>query len=334
MRATTAKKAAAKFGNGPAWAALLLLCAGRVQAGSLQETPSAAAQAMAGTFAGKADDASALFINPAGLGQLTRSEGYLLHSRPQAGLPGASLSQSALAAAVPAGESLTFAVGANAFDAAGLLKEQEILLGGAYKVNSHLMIGLNLGYLRRGYNIGGDALAERDPVFRNGNSKGALGLDAGALVLINPQAQVGLSVRHLNRPNLGLSGSDPAPRTLRAGGLYRLERFNVLADLNFRDSRSGGGGEAKLSGGAAAEILVVKRQVTPSLLMRVGVNENQFTMGFGVTAWDLTVDYAFALFNNLVKDSAGGHTLALRLAFGGERSAPKEKRWAKRWDNE
>ncbi|OGR98797.1 MAG: hypothetical protein A2V88_02825 [Elusimicrobia bacterium RBG_16_66_12] len=334
MREAMAMESEAGIKRRLACSALLLLCAGRAQAGFLQDSPSAAAQAMAGTFAGKADDAGALFINPAGLAQLNRPEGYLLHSRPLLGLKGASLSQSALAAAVPAGESWTFALGANSFDAAGLLKEQEFLLGGAYKLNSHLVLGMSLGYLRRSYNIGGDPLAERDPVFKNGTSKGALGLDAGAIVTINSQAQLGFSARHLNRPDLGLSGSDRVPMTLRAGGLYRLERFNVLADLNLRDSRSGEAGERRFSWSAATEILVVKRQVTPSLLMRAGVNENQFTAGFGVTAWDLTVDYAFALFSRIIQDNAGGHTVALRVAFGGERVSGKEKRWAKRWERE
>lgn len=334
MRQIMAKKPGAKIGRGPAWAVLLLLCAGRAQAGFLQDSPSAAAQAMAGTFAGKADDPSALFINSAGLAQLRRPEGYFLYSKPQLGLEGASLAQSGLIAAAPAGERLTFALGANSFDAAGLLKEEEFLLGSAYKLNSHLLLGMSLGYLRRSYNIGGDPLAERDPVFKNGTSKGALGLDVGAIVLINRQAQLGFSARHLNRPDLGLSGSDRVPMALRAGGLYRLERFNVLADLNFRDSRSAGAGEGRLSWSAAAELLVVKRRIGPSLLVRAGVNENQLTMGFGVTAWNLTVDYAFALFSKLVNDGAGGHTLALRMAFGGERSAGKEKRWEKRWEKE
>lgn len=333
MRETTTKTAGAKSGRGPAWAALLLLCAGRAQAGFLQDPPNAAAQAMAGTFAGKADDAGALFINPAGLAQLRRSEGYLLHSRPLLGLKGASLSRSGLAAAVPVGESLTLAVGADSFDAAGLLKEQEFLLGGAYKLNSHLILGLSLGYLRRSYNIGGDPLAERDPVFKSGTSKGALGLDAGVLVLINPRAQLGFSARRLNRPDLGLSSRDPVPLAVRAGGLYRLERFNMLADLNLSDSRSEGSGERRFSPSAAAEVLVVKSQVTPSLLIRAGVNENQFTAGFGIAAWDLTVDYAFAVFSKLIKDGAG-HTVSLRAAFGGERGARKEKRWERRWEKQ
>lgn len=297
-----------------------------VHPGFFRASQGAAANALGGSFAAKADDASALFINPAGLAQLARSEAYLLYDRPLAGLSGVSLQQGHAAVAAPLGGRWTLGAGASVFDAGGLLREYEALLGAAYRIGA-ADLGASLSYLTHTYRVGGDGLAAPDPVFQGGSSKSGLGLSLGALLRAGPAA-LGLSVRHLNRPDLGLASPDPVPREVRAGALYRWGRASLIGEVGHRDARSGAEGEARTGFGGGLEVEAYGDPDFGAVTLRAGGGPRRATAGFSLSMGGVIVDYAFTLMSLLIEDNAGSHTLGLRLRFGEARGRPES--WSRR----
>jgi hypothetical protein len=203
-----------------------------------QNSQSVVAYPLGGAFCAKADDPSAIFINPAGISQLQSPEISMMYGVPYYGLPGISLQEGYLAAAMPIGKNFTVAVGGNNFNTNGDLVEQEGVLGLAWLAYDDLSIGANTTYLYHAYNIGDDALAKSDPVFAKGTSKGAIGFDLGARYQWYKFLALGASARHVNSPNVGLLSKDIVPAEYRFGADATYRDTSALFDVMIRDAGS------------------------------------------------------------------------------------------------
>src|SRR3989339_195431 len=122
-------------------------------AGFSQNSLSVPALGMGGAFVAIADDASALFINPAGAAQLRQPEGACMYAVPYAGLPDVSICEGYVCAVIPCGENGSVVVGGNTVDTAGLLVEQEARAGYAHCLTPALLAGISAGYLYHSYNV-------------------------------------------------------------------------------------------------------------------------------------------------------------------------------------
>lgn len=299
--------------------ALILILEAPAMAGFSKASTGVAAEALGGSFTAKADDPTAVFLNPAGLSQLKRAEATFMYGKPYWGLEGISLTESHLAAGIPLSPRWTLGVGTNLFDADKRLREQEGIMGAAFQATPRLTLGANLSYLYHSYSVAGDDAAAQDPVFAGGRSKGAVGVDIGGLFRATDKLSLGMSVRHLNKPDVGLATKDPVPMELRMGALYAFKRFNLLGDAMLRDRGAGVADRQELVWSLGGEWVVryLKAPGAPSLALRTGVNSRrQLTMGFGVKVKDVSVDYAMTLVESLIQDNSGTHRLSLGYRFG------------------
>ncbi len=101
-------------------------------------------------------------------------------------------------------------------------------------------LGLELGVISFSYNSDNFRLNDlNDPVFRNGASKTTL--DLGVSVLANPIDPVflGMSLRHLNQPNISLIGDNVRmPIKFQAGVMLRSAILDPSFDFEYYDGRS------------------------------------------------------------------------------------------------
>lgn len=96
-------------------------------------------------------------------------------------------------------------------------------------------LGLNLGLFFFSYNQGDFQLVDPgDPVFREGTSKSAL--DLGLSLLANPidPLFIGLTIKHLNRPNISLVGDDVRlPIYFQSGLLLRWAIVSPVINFEY-----------------------------------------------------------------------------------------------------
>lgn len=290
----------------------------QANAGFSQSSLSMAGQSISGGFVAKADDPSAIFLNPAGISQISRSELSLSYSKPFAGLTGVSFQQGYAALAVPINRRWTLGLAGNSFDANGLLTEQEGGLGVVVQVSRRLAVGTNVTYLRHSYNVTGNAAA--DPLFAQGRAKGAMGIDAGALLTVSRFVTLGFSGRHLNRPDVGLKSKDIVPMELLGGAKIHMGQLSLLADVMVRDAGQDIANRREITWAAGTEWSVLS-----SLALRAGLNRGSLAAGMGFNVGDFRLDYSFSLSNFLEQDAGGGHHAVLSYRFGRDRYAERPK---------
>lgn len=286
-------------------------------------------------FAAVADDVSAIHYNPAGLGQLRRTELATSYSRHFLGLgDGTGLSSSFLGYAQPLrrGEKGTVAAAWEQFSVdPSLYKEQTVSL--AYGVQawndevSELHAGAAARYLQRSFGSLPEAsnatnrLAftnQTDPVLAGRRSRGAL--DGGlGLLYARGRLAVGFSADHLAQPDVAFSGGDrdTVPLTLRLGTAYRSLLSNLVAEWSTRRSPAGSRDHLVTLG--------AERWLARLLLGEFGVrgafstgtrDRRRLSVGLSHRTKLLQADYAFGLPMDGVAGTAGTHRLSLSLRFG------------------
>jgi hypothetical protein len=259
----------------------------------------------------------AVWVNPAGLGEIQAWEVATVIEKPLAGLPGiASMWQGGLSGGGPVdigqGKIGRVAFSYFWFQAENMLREQAV--AGAYemKIIPALSFGLGVKYLRRDYLIGNDPLAAIDPIFQEQQGRGVISVDTGVVAdltsLTGPKhpLHMGLAGRNLNQPDWGLRTEDRLPLEIQCGGQWEPVEwgFNLVADLlipltpseTSPEPVSFQAGIEKDFGGIAA---------------RLGCNSYQATGGFGVGFGDWQLDYALAVQFNLMSDNYQTHRISL-----------------------
>lgn len=268
----------------------------------LQVASGARALAMGGAHTAIAEDASAPFWNASGLAQIQRYDVVTYYSR-----LGTDAALGSGAFALPTRGFGTFAINAVTLHAGSFQRRDAANndLGGFSDNASALLLsqGLNFGpRWSAGYTV--KAIREQIAEF----SDTGYGADVGFLV--RPQAlwQFGLAVQNLAQPALRLkSETERYPRQVRLGSRYEaLKNLTLAADLS------------ATSGQAAELSLGTEWRVAAPLAFRVGVNDREFAAGFGFTAGDASIDYAFGLPHaSVVRDDLGDtQRITFHLKFG------------------
>lgn len=296
-------------------AGLFLLAAAALDARAAFDGPTASVQASAmggASLAGRADPAS-LFLNPAAAAGLVHPEAYLMYDQPYAGLGVGGLGQGFAAFGVPAGRG-AFSAGVSDFQASGLLEERIVGVSYARPLFGGIKAGVTGKYLYHDYKISGDALAAADPVFKNGTSRGAFAVDLGLTAPLARNLRLGLAVRNLNQPDVGLSSADRVPREFQAGLSYLIEDWDLrlTADDTYRAQPSGVFQQRNTPG-----VGLEKGFEHDQVFFRAGATPTQAGAGVGIAVGPMTVDYAFLITYGLVANNAGTHMIGLRYRFGG-----------------
>jgi hypothetical protein len=192
----------------------------------------------------------------------------------------------------------------------------------ASRIGDRLWAGAAGTYLRRDYNVSAIPGASSDPVFAGGSSKGAMGVDAGVLMKAADHVYLGASGQNLNRPDLGLVGTDKVPMTWRTGAALRGEKLSLMGEVK---GANGDVGKTSKWG------LGLEWKVASPLVLRAGGDDQQFSAGMGLSFRDMRLDYAFSFLEGAAAGAGSGtHRMALNIKFGSmrgeEEEAPKPRK--------
>jgi len=257
---------------------------------------------MAGASTAWSDDASAAVTNPAGLSQVQRKEIVTSYADLFD-----NTNFSVFNFAQPTVDIGTFGVGLVSLqsknfdrrDANGMpsgtfaTSEMAMLLSHGMEVNDRLSLGSTLKIIRE------------DVASFSGTG---YGLDGGAQMRINPNVNVGMTVRNVLAPSIKLRDEkDPYPFEVRAGAKWlALKKLTMAFDLD------------KTAGRSLKPILGGEWSCNPILVLRGGISETEITTGIGIQLKDWGLDYAFS-FNDAAAgavDLGASHRFGFHINFG------------------
>ena len=225
----------------------------------------ARAQGLGNSFVAVADNADAVFANPAGLGQVSnRQVSYTNVSLLYVGIEGDDLGQHVVSYAQPLGDKLGLGLGYERIGSS-LMSENGAFVSLSYQVQRRLQVGVSAKYLFWSVGAIPPDNGREDPL--SNQSAGNVGLDLG-LLWQSPVAgaQVGVLLKNINQPNgkWGEGVDDPdaggLPMDVHVGVGYRLSSQSLVSveyvrrDLTGGDSAENGlvvGGETQLLEGLA-----------------------------------------------------------------------------------
>lgn len=285
--------------------------------------------AMGGSFAGLADDVSALYWNPAGLGQIKYNDFFLSHSEWLQGIRSEYFSMAPRVGQGRLGIGLTYS-GITGIETWGPDNQPGPTLStwtGAFTCGygiSVLPLFAKPSRIGMEAKPGGQPKVQKMELYAGGEFKllyddlGSdaphglgCGADLGLLFRPWPLLGVGLSVQNIGRVNYRPDGGVyDLPLTLRFGAALRSVDYNLAADLVWpNDNRPSFhiGGEVAL---LKAIIVRAGYQTGPQDISSLGVISG-LSLGVGFRIEGVALDYAFAPYSQL----GNTHRLALR-AFG------------------
>lgn len=273
------------------------------------EIGSARTAGMAGTSVAFVNDASALWLNPAGLAWLRRAEIQTSYGRLHVGLSdGSVLNQSVIGGVHPVDAESAVGMWWSSFTL--LDAYQEEVFGGGYgrQISPWLSMGASVKILTKRY--AEDAYTVGDPVFvRSGFSATAVSSDFGLLCPLSPHYLLGLSVKDWIQPNLGLGETDRVPVTVRGGFAYRHAEVTAAVEGGVR------GADWHLRVGS--EKWWADRTIALRGGLEWGSRESRnLSVGASLRSPTWQMDYAWVYSMGSLKGLSGTHRVSFGVQFG------------------
>ena len=278
----------------------------------------ARAQGLGNSFVAIADNADAVFANPAGLGQVSqRQVSYTNVSLLYAGIEGDDLGQHVVSYAQPLGEKMGLGLGYERIGSS-LMSENGAFVSLSYQVERRLQVGLSAKYLFWSVGAIPDDDGRPDPL--SNQSAGNVGVDLGLLWQSPVQgAQVGVLLKNLNQPNVAygeVAGDEDAgalPMDVHVGVGYRLSSQSLVSIQYVRRDVTGEGENGLVVGG--------ETQLVEGLLLRAGgrrlLDEDAgggLNAGLGYQWNQLVFDYAYDIGLDLTETN-GAHRFSFAYEF-------------------
>jgi len=259
---------------------------------------------MGKAFVSIADDASATYWNPAGLAQIDRKEVTALHAILWADTIYDFISYvHPISGIGTVGGSLTrlysgkFEGRDDYNNPTHEFSDSQTAFGASYgkQIVDVLALGASVKYVTHSLDD-----------HKNGN----LTIDIGAMYKspLVEHLQAGFNLRNLMGLRTGATTEDRLPLTLRFGFSYKLLRDRLALGVDLEKSRT-----------PLCYHFGVEYWAFDYLAARLGIDPEEFTLGFGVRYRDYGLDYAFA-----THDLGGSHRLSASWRFGPSITAASE----------
>ncbi|MBI5743575.1 MAG: conjugal transfer protein TraF [Elusimicrobia bacterium] len=271
----------------------------------------ARATAMGGAFTAVPGGAEAVCSNPASLVETQSPELTAAYGRLYSGLTDESkIGQGYFGFAGPVKRYLQGSAGFawNDTRLSEAYSETTFAVSYATSVYRGLGTGVTLKYLRRGYVS--DSYTAVDPVFSGGYTKSGFGADLGFFYRPRPAYALGLAVKNINKPDMGLASPDKLPVEIRAGASYALRTSLLGLDASFA------GSDYTVSAGA--EYSFQRRYALRMGLSAGNDSRRNLNLGVGGRFGLAQFDYSFSLPLGGISGTMGSHRLAFSFRFGAE----------------
>lgn len=294
----------------------------------------ARAPGMGNAFTAVADDAYAVYYNPAGLALLERPQIAAAYSRLHLGLSDGSelgLSQFTYGGPLRQGRWGGLGFGWNRLSLSGLYTEQTLHLAWGQRVyqrpGRRLLVGGAAKFLSHSFEPVPEAsnamdksvaTGTPDPLLSGSRSRTAIDMDFGLIYQFAKNLSAGLSARHLLRPDVSFGGGDKLPLNLRGGLAYRALWLNLAGELHL---------DRSASGAMDRDIVLAAERFFPSLdrgtfglrgALAVGARDfRQISTGLSYRISKVGFDYAFLMPLGTVKGTIGTHRMSMTFHFGG-----------------
>ena len=281
----------------------------------------ARAQGLGNSFVAVADNADAVFANPAGLGQVTqRQVAYTNVSLLYPGIEDDDLGQHVVSYAQPLGDKLGLGLGYERIGSSKM-SENGAFVSLSYQVERRLQVGVSAKYLF--WSVGSippdPVSGQADPV--SNQSAGSVGVDLGLLWQSPVQgAQVGVLLKNINQPNVALDAvpdepdAGALPMDVHVGVGYRLSSQSLVSVQYVRLDLTGEGSDHRLVVGG-------ETQLVEGLLLRAGgrrlLSEDAgggLNAGLGYQWNQLVFDYAYDIGLDLTETN-GAHRFSFAYQF-------------------
>jgi hypothetical protein len=292
----------------------LVLAAGSARAAFLDPLWSARVAALGGAYTALSDDSVAVFYNPAATARMEMKSAGFSYAKLFAGVDDVDLSLSQVSYLHPLTGFNTLGVGWGSANASRLRREDTVVVSLAHEIREipalkRLAVGVSARWLSQAYTL--DDRTSSDPVFRDGRGRRDTAVDVHLFLPEVSRAPVelsaGLSVRSLNRPNVGFSETERLPVETAGGVALRWKNWTLPLDL------VGRGGDFKVQAGLESALW------NRRLALRAGTDTDQAGAGFGLrlpvsVRTTLIIDYAF-LWPLKIQDTSGSHRATVGLTF-------------------
>ncbi len=324
-------------------AALLAAAAAPARAAFDDLGTSARVAGMSNAWTAVADDAYAIYYNPAGLALIDRPEVVTTYSMIATGLSdGSNIQNSFIGYAQPieGGKYGTVGVGWNYFSLDSIYRESTMYLSYGDRITPEdsafpIYAGVTTKYLYRSINPGslagnsisptGQITNTPDPLLQNG-SKSNYAVDMGLLWQVLPHWDAGFQVQNLNQPNIAFTPgqTDLLQRNMKVGAAYRTPFSTIDTDFDLVTAPDGT---------LSRDVNIGFEKWLPTLLygafaLRGGVgygtdNYRQLTVGLSYKIHRLEVDYGFVMPVGSFASTTGTQRIGLSWRFG---RAPQTER--------
>ena len=279
----------------------------------------ARAQGLGNSFVAVADNADAVFANPAGLGQVAqRQVAYTNVSLLYAGIEGDDLGQHVVSYAQPLGDKLGLGLGYERIGSS-LMSENGAFVSLSYQVQRRLQVGVSAKYLF--WSVGSIPDDEGRPDPLSNKSAGNVGVDLGLLWQSPVQgAQVGVLLKNINQPNVaygevaGDADAGALPMDVHVGVGYRLSSQSLVSVQYVRRDLTGEGSDHGLVVGG-------ETQLVEGLQLRAGGRRllaeeagGGLNAGLGYQWNQLVFDYAYDIGLDLTETN-GAHRFSFAYEF-------------------
>lgn len=289
--------------------ALVLCWTTRARAAFNDIITGARPQGMGGAFVAVADDANALYWNPAGLTQLDSAEVTFMHANEFDVSVGPALLTDFVGFVNWPMQFGTIGVSGFQQGNSRILQERSLVLSYAKDVSPASSMGLNVKYLE--LDPSGIQVNPGDPALQ---TQGTFSFDLAGLYTVTPYWKLGYLVRNI-LGTFGAAEREELRKTYRFGSAYRFEELMFHSDsliwsldLFTRDDVADRAG-TKVRASSGIEYAIDER-----FAVRLGVNAGHFAAGLGLghPETGIFIDYAFA------NDEPGTtHRISATYRFGG-----------------
>ncbi|MBD3183683.1 type IX secretion system membrane protein PorP/SprF [Candidatus Poribacteria bacterium] len=271
---------------------------------------------MGGAFVALADDSSAVMFNPAGIGQLGRTEVAAAYDRLYAGLEDDSLGRGYISYTQPSGQYGAFAINLAMLNTP-LYRETTISLGYG-RTFGRVYLGVNAKGLFAGFDE--NDYTEIDPLFSESMTTNGIALDVGTLIKVTNNLSFGFALLNVNQPDMALdeNAEDKVPMLLQAGTALRFGNITPVVDFTYRNKDVNDSKDINLNVGLESWL------AGGSIGLRGGFNFHDMSLGASYIInrggnTDAQIDYAFRypLFfkEDSISDIYGTHQFSLNVRF-------------------